>query len=416
MGITVIGLGKLGLPLAVLLAKAGNKVFAYDLSDSLVNALQTNSFKSSEPKLEDYLIHSRRNMIFTNDISEATKNTEAIFIIVPTPSLESGYFSNNEVIKVIESLPRKNFENNKKIVINIVSTVMPGSSIGQFVTAIEKTLGQKVGDNIGLCYNPEFIALGSVIKNMEQPDMHLLGEFNSWSGDVIENILNSIVVKEVPCRRMSLTEAELVKIAVNNFVTMKISYANSLYQAAVNLGDVDIDIVTEAIGLDSRIGQKYLKGSAPYGGPCFPRDTRALSALYSNLGVSTELSRGTEIVNQNHTVFVSNIIRNSIGDLKKIGLIGISYKEGTPVLDESPGIAILRNLMNSELELFAWDDEVVDLPEDLSNIVQKVENFEKLIQVCDYVVITRPFSNIFDIYNKIAEHNKLFLDLWRQVS
>jgi UDPglucose 6-dehydrogenase len=414
MNVSVIGLGKLGLPFAVLLGNAGYKVFAYDLSKPLVDALNSGRYTTKEPELMDYLAKAGKNIKFCNDISDATKTTEAIFIIVPTPSLENGYFSNNEVIKVIESFKPEDFMQ-RKIVINIVSTVMPGSSVGVIKSAIEKTLGQKVGDSIGLCYNPEFIALGSVIKNMQQPDMHLLGQDSSWAGDIIEEIINSIVVKSVPCRRMNLTEAELVKIAINNFVTMKISYANNLYQAAVNLGEVDIDLVTEAIGLDTRIGQKYLKGSAPYGGPCFPRDTRALSALYKSLGVPIELSRATEIINNDHVSFISGLIKNSLGSSKKIGLIGLSYKEGTPVIEESPGVAIVKNLLESKLEVSVWDDEIIELPEDLSEKVKYKDNFRSLISECDFVVISRPFSNIKEIYSILKEVKKPYFDLWRQL-
>ena len=296
MEVTVIGLGKLGLPLAALFASVGHKVNAYDASEALIKSLKAESYKSTEPGLMDLLKNSKDNLNFCSELDQSTETSSAIFIIVPTPSQENGYFSNESLLKVLENLNPSHFAN-RKVVIDIVSTVMPGSCEGVIRQTLEKKLGKKLGVELGLCYNPEFIALGSIVKNMQQPDMHLLGESASWAGDVIEEVLASVVTKSVPCQRMNLTEAELVKIAVNNFVTMKISYANALYQASVVLGDVDIDVVTSAIGLDTRIGKKYLKGAAPYGGPCFPRDTRALTALFNELGVPADLSRATEMLN-----------------------------------------------------------------------------------------------------------------------
>ncbi len=414
MNVSVIGLGKLGLPLAVLLARAGHKVFAFDSSESHLRALKSGEFISKEPQLMDFLNQAKNNLEFCSDISHATRTADAIFIIVPTPSQSDGFFSNTEVVKVINGFKPKDFLN-RKIVINIVSTVMPGSSRGVIQSAIEKTLNQSIGDNIGLCYNPEFIALGSVIKNMQQPDMHLIGQSSKWAGDIVEKILDSIVVQSVLCRRMSLTEAELVKIAVNNFVTMKISYANNLFQAAIKLQQVDIDTVTEAIGLDSRIGQKYLKGSAPYGGPCFPRDTRALSALYDSLGVPSELSSATERINKSHVDFITDLIKDSLGNSKTIGVIGVSYKEGTPVVEESPGVAIIRNLLAANFEVSIWDDEYIELPKDLKPNVSIKNSVHEVILKCDYLIITRPFTNIKTIYSELKNSKKPYLDLWRQV-
>ena len=250
---------------------------------------------------------------------------------------------------------------------------------------------------------------------MQQPDMHLIGQSSKWAGDIVEKILDSIVVQSVLCRRMSLTEAELVKIAVNNFVTMKISYANNLFQAAIKLQQVDIDTVTEAIGLDSRIGQKYLKGSAPYGGPCFPRDTRALSALYDSLGVPSELSSATERINKSHVDFITDLIKDSLGNSMTIGVIGVSYKEGTPVVEESPGVAIIRNLLAANFEVSIWDDEYIELPKDLKPNVSIKNSVHEVIIKCDYLIITRPFTNIKTIYSELKNSKKPYLDLWRQV-
>jgi UDPglucose 6-dehydrogenase len=244
--------------------------------------------------------------------------------------------------------------------------------------------------------------------------MHLLGESSSWAGDVVEEVLASVVTKSVPCQRMNLTEAELVKIAVNNFVTMKISYANALYQASMALGDVDIDVVTNAIGLDTRIGKKYLKGAAPYGGPCFPRDTRALTALFDKLGVPADLSRATEKLNKSHVSFISDLVKKSLGEVKTVGIVGISYKPGTPVTEESPGVSVAFDLVAQGYELRVWDDENAQLPSGLRERATYSNDLSALVDDSDFIVVTRPTKNFDFLSTKLNDSQKPYLDLWRQ--
>ena len=192
---------------------------------------------------------------------------------------------------------------------------------------------------------------------------------------------------------------------------MKISYANSLYQAAENLGGISIDVVTGAIGLDSRIGHKYLKGAAPYGGPCFPRDTRALSALYNDLNISNALPMATEQVNNAHVEFIKEYIAKSIGSAKRVGVVGISYKPGTPVIEESPGVAIVNALLSQGFEVTTWDDEGAKVHNQLST---SLESLELLIQSSDFIIVTRPFDHAEKILPRISQSGKNWLDLWRQ--
>lgn len=416
MEIAVIGLGKLGLPLAALFANSGHKVRGFDNSNGLRELLNAGLFQSNEPQLSELLISAKSNLTICESIVEAVQDTEAVFVIVPTPSLPSGHFSNEYVLSVIESMGPALIKTKNKIVIDIVSTLMPGSCMGSIWDALEKSTSSKIGEKIGLCYNPEFIALGSVIKDMQYPDMHLLGESHNWAGDVIENALTSLVKKQVPCQRMNLSEAELVKIAINNFVTMKISYANSLYQAAEKMQGIDIDRVTNAIGLDSRIGNKYLKGAAPYGGPCFPRDTRALAALYSELDISQALPIATEQINNSHVDFIKDFVVRNIHESKKVGVVGISYKPGTPVIEESPGVAIVNALLDQGLDVTTWDDEgaIVDTADKTKAHAQAQTSLDILLANVDFVVVTRPLDEATQILKKISQSGKPWLDLWRQ--
>lgn len=415
MNLAVVGLGKLGLPLAALLASNGHHVNVYDSSLIVRDSVRKRTFQSNEPGLKSLLERPSGTLDVCENIAEAIVNVELVFIIVPTPSLPSGHFTNEYVIDVVSKIGAS-LKQNQKIVIDVVSTVMPGSCDGPIKSALEYHAGRQIGDDLGLCYNPEFIALGSVIHDMEYPDMHLIGQSSDWAGDLVEQALRTIVKKDVPARRMKLKEAELVKIAVNNFVTMKISYANMLMQGASELGGIDIDVVTDAIGLDSRIGRKYMKAAAPYGGPCFPRDTRALSAMYRDFGLENSLSQATERVNDHHSKFLAQMIASNVNPGSRIGIAGVSYKTGSKVTEESPGIALASELASLNYQISIWDDENVGIQDDpkLSNF-KVIENIEDFLSEVDFVVISRLLNHPDEFRLALIAKEVSYLDLWRTI-
>jgi len=408
--IGVVGLGKLGLPLAALLAERNFEVYGYDSSTANISKLNNKNYDFTEPRLNELLIKNEKRLSFQNDLSKIIEITDAVFVIVPTPSNSDGMFSNEALIDVVKQigislrgLP------DKRLIINIVSTVMPGSCEKVLIPELERSLGKKLPANISLCYNPEFIALGSVISDMENADMHLIGGQHAWATNSICEILGKLTIKETPTSQMNLTEAEIVKIAVNNFVTMKISYANSLFQAASIIGKVDIDVITNAIGLDSRIGRKYLKGAAPYGGPCFPRDTRALDAFFVSLGMDNSISKSIDDTNSKHIAFISKLVSENLIKNEIIGVAGLSYKLGTPVIEESPGVSISKKLHEMGFRVITWDDEGALT----GNPNIPVVNFDEFISKSNFILITRPLRNRESL-TQIQQSGVPFLDLWRQ--
>ena len=415
MKVAVIGLGKLGLPLAAVLAEAGNEVFAYDANPDLVSQLKSDTFFSSEPKLMEILRSFRSNIFFVDSIQDAVHKSELSFIIVPTPSMSDGNFDNKLVMKVLEEISDAIKVKDEFHVIDVVSTVMPGSCNDEFIPLLELRSGKTLNIDFGLCYNPEFIALGSVVKNMLQPDMHLIGASNTRSGETLERALKSVTGENVPSRIMNLKEAELVKISVNNFVTTKISFANMLMQISDRLGGIDIDVVTDAIGLDSRIGRKYLKGGTSFGGPCFPRDTRAMSTLLSRLDLSTSIPESTSLVNHKHNEFLVDKVLVHVEDAMEVGLIGFSYKPDTSVYEESTGIKLADILQGKGKKILVWEPlfKVEDSHFQLElNFVPHLKN----LSGCSVLILTRELTALeLDIFVSTIQ-SKIVLDPWRQLS
>ena len=411
MNLGVIGLGKLGLPLLALLADSGHKVTGYDSSDILIKFLKKSVFEYTEPELNDLLNRNISSFEFTDSLEKTVGNSEVIFIIVPTPSNSEGVFDNSAIIEICSSIRKIIDSKPKSLTINIVSTVMPGSCEGEIAEALKLNF-EKNGDfDLGICYSPEFIALGSVIQNMKYPDMQLLGSNTNFHAEKVEKVLKSITRNSSQVRRMSLKEAELVKISVNNFVTMKIAFANTLGMLSEKIGGINIDVVTEAIGLDSRIGGKYLAYGAPYGGPCFPRDTRALSALLSKNEIEDSLPKVVDHSNDFFVKFIEDKIA-SISLKKKVGVLGLSYKSDTPVIEDSPSIKIIKSLSEHGVNVIAWDPQVHNMNLNGLDIANDFDSFTDAVDLC---VIMRPMPELSETQLSTLKSRTEIVDLWRKI-
>jgi UDPglucose 6-dehydrogenase len=169
------------------------------------------------------------------------------------------------------------------------STTTPGACRKIIIPMLEHQIGGVCGKDFSFCYNPEFIALGNVIRGLLEPDMVLIGESDERAGGLLEALYKKYNANRPNIARMSVTSAELTKISVNSYITTKISFTNQLRMIAEQYEDTDIHKILDAIGSDSRIGRKYLKAGLSYGGPCFPRDNRLVSYAAKEVGLSARL-------------------------------------------------------------------------------------------------------------------------------
>lgn len=347
--ISVVGLGKLGAPLAAVLSSKGHKVIGVDKNSRVVDLINAGVSPYEEPGLKQLLVEFPFSAAHYYD--KAVLNTDVSFIIVPTPSEANGAFSNRYVLDSVRSIGQCLLAKDSWHLVVVCSTVMPGSCVGEISAVLEESSARQVGRDVGLCYSPEFIALGSVIENMLHPDMSLVGESDRVSGDCLEKILKSI--SDAPCMRMGLTDAEIAKISVNTYITMKISFANQIAELCEKIPYTNAMTVLDAVGMDTRIGQKYLFPGSAYGGPCFPRDTKAFSALGKQHGVSCDLAVATERINDRQVERLVEIAKNS--GCTRIGVLGLTYKVGTPVMEESPGLLLARRLHSEGFRVKAYD-------------------------------------------------------------
>src|SRR6266852_2960553 len=296
--VSVVGLGKLGAPMAACFAASGFTVHAVDVNPQKLEAISRGVPPVHEPGLAELLAESGGRLSATNDIEAAVSASDATFVVVATPSEPDGGFSLRYAIPSCESIARAIRTKSTYHLVVIPSTVMPGSMGGPIKSALEHASGKRCGVDFGLCYNPEFIALGTVIRDFYNPDFLLIGESDARAGDFL---------------------AEITKLALNTYITTKISYANMLARLCEKLPDADVNVVTDALGLDSRIGPKYLKGGVSYGGPCFPRDNRAFAALAARSGAFSDLAEATDRFNRAQIKALAEIVKSHRDGSEPIG-------------------------------------------------------------------------------------------------
>lgn len=353
--LSVIGLGKLGSPMAAVFASKGFNVVGLDLNHEFVDNLNSGRAPVIEPQLQELIDLSRDRIRATTDYTELVHNSDISFVIVPTPSGPDATFSNRFLIASLEQIGAALRTKVGYHLVVVTSTVMPGSTEGELREVLERASGRELGAELGLCYNPEFIALGSVVRDMLNPDMILIGQSDEKAGLLLESVYRCSTDTKPEFHRMNLVNAELCKISINTYVTTKISYANMIGGICDRLPGADADVVTNAVGADSRIGRKYLKPALGYGGPCFPRDNKAFSALGRMLGVNTALAEATDEINSHQVQRLLGAIEARADEGATIAVMGMSYKPQTGVVEESQGVQLASALANAGFRVVVSD-------------------------------------------------------------
>ena len=348
----VIGLGKLGSPLAACLAAKGLTVVGVDNDPRKVEAINHAQPPVQEPGLGELLARTDGRLTAISDVEAAVRQTDISFIVVSTPSDPAGGFSLRYVEPVCQAIARALAARSDYHVVCLTSTVMPGTTGGTVREMLEQASGKRVGVDFGLCYSPEFIALGSVIRDFLNPDMLLIGESDRRAGDFLQSLYAQVCENKPAIARMSFVNAEITKLAVNTYVTTKISYANMLARICEQLPGANVDVITSALGLDTRIGPKYLKGALSYGGPCFPRDNLALAQLAQQLHVPPDLAQTVDRFNRAQVSWLADVVQRTKGT---VGILGLTYKAGTDVVEEAAGFLLAKELLARGAAVLAFD-------------------------------------------------------------
>lgn len=351
--ITIIGIGRLGLCVALCFEKAGFNVLGIDINDNYIRQINDKSFASFEPFVSDYLKESK-NFRATSSLDEAINFANIYFIFVDTPTTSKGTaYDHKNLNKVLSEINARQIEN-KHIIIS--STVFPG-----YINATGKLL-LKDCKNTTLSYNPEFIAQGNIIEDFLNPSIILIGQESLEAGNIIENIYKKVVKNNPVICRMSPISAEITKLALNCFITTKIAFANSIADIADNSFGADKHDILNAIGSDNRIGKQCLKPGYGYGGPCFPRDNRALDTYAKKVGIDLLISRATNESNNLHAQFMIDSLLKA--NKNEYIFEDVAYKPNcaVPIIEESQKLVVASGLVKTRKQVIIKDKkEIIDL-------------------------------------------------------
>jgi UDPglucose 6-dehydrogenase len=337
MKIGVVGVGRLGICFALLLERAGHKVLASDIRTNYVALLNQRRIDTNEPDVAQMLAHSK-NLEFTTDTRSVIMSSDIIYVMVATPSLADGSYDISAVQRVVDDVRECDFDISGKILV-IGCTTNPGDCQN-----IQNLLQHR---GVHVLYNPEFIAQGSILKDLQQADMVLIGGADPSVCQKYSQLYHDIQTTEPCINVMSLTAAEIVKIGINCFLTTKISYANMIGEVLVKSGlTADITPALTAIGNDSRVGTKYLKYGLGFGGPCLPRDNRAFAHYAEKLGLDFPLGKIVDDFNCQHTLFLADQLEKQNQQNLPFYLSYISYKPNTDIFEESQQLNLCRILLS----------------------------------------------------------------------
>ena len=413
----VVGLGKLGAPMAACLAARGISVVGVDHDPAKVELIQQGQPPVHEPGLAEKIREGQPRLTATLDLEAAVAKSQITFIVVSTPSEAGGGFSLRYVDPVCRQIGRALAGKSEYHVVCLTSTVMPGTTGGGVREVLEGSSGKKMGADFGLCYSPEFIALGSVIRDFLNPDMLLIGESDRRAGDFLAMVYAQVCENKPAVARMSFVNAEITKLAVNTYVTTKISYANMLARICEQLPGANVDVITSAVGNDTRIGPKYLKGAVSYGGPCFPRDNLALAQLARQIGVPPDLAQAVDGFNRKQIQWLADEVQKRCQGTA--GILGLTYKAGTDVVEEAAGFLLAQELVLRGVRVLAYDPAYGKTSAPKADGFQLVASASELIEKSDVVVLATAWPEFHAIPREQwtrAGTPRTIVDCWRTLS
>lgn len=418
---SVVGLGKLGASMAVAIASRGAFVVGVDIEDDAINDINAGRAPIHETGLDELLRANRCRIRATQSHRDAVLDSDVTFVVVPTPTdPSSGAFTLSHLESAFEEIGDALRDKTDYHVVALTSTVLPGSIRQKLLPILEHRSRKVCGNDFGFCYTPTFVALGSVIRDFLYPDFSLIGQHDDRCGEVLRMAYSEILPTQPECRLIGIENAEIAKIALNAYVTMKITFANCLADICERIPCGDIDSVTAAIGLDRRIGSRYLNGALGYGGPCFPRDVRAMSYIASQLGTRMELA---EVIDRVNRAWPGSLLRRLGIDVRQgevVAVLGIAYKPLSDVIDDSQGLLVAKELISEGVEVIAHDPLVADITQvsDLGTGLRMMP-LPECLRRASIVIVTTPDP----LYRELRapdfhpqERRVTVVDCWRILS
>ena len=352
MRIAMIGTGYVGLVSGACFADFGHRVCCVDKDKGKIDGLNAGVMPIWEPGLEALVKSNveRGRLTFTTDLASAVENAEAVFIAVGTPARRGdGHADLTFVFEAVRELARVI---KPGTVVVTKSTVPVGTG-----DRIEEILREEGVADVSVASNPEFLREGAAIADFKHPDRIVVGAEDQRAQDVLKEIYRPLFLNRAPILFTGRRTAELTKYAANAFLAVKISFINEIADLCEAV-DADVQEVARGIGLDNRIGPKFLHAGPGYGGSCFPKDTLALLQTADAAGIDQRIVRTTVAVNdERKAAMADRVVRALGGEVagKRIGVLGLAFKPNTDDMRDAPSIPLINGLIDRGAEVAAFD-------------------------------------------------------------
>ena len=384
MKISVIGTGYVGLTIGTCLAELGNDVICEDIDKGKIDGLNKGVVPIYEPGLKDMLDRNlkEKRISFTTDIKHAVQKAEVIFIAVSTPPREDHHADLSYVKQVAKDIGT--YMNGYKVVVN-KSTVPVGTA--QLVMDIIKE-NQKEPIDFDVVSNPEFLREGEAINDFMIPDRVVIGVDSEKARKIMESIYKGISRTDRPIMFTDIKSAEIIKYASNAMLATRISFMNEVARLCEKAGG-DVKEVAKGMGLDSRIGPRFLQAGVGYGGSCFPKDVKALAQTMNNHEVESKILQAVEMVNEEQKRSLLPKIKKLLPDLKgkTIAIWGLAFKPKTDDMREAPSVVVIEQLQKEGAKIKAFDPEAEKTAKKILKDIEYTKDPYAAIKDADALVI-----------------------------
>ena len=396
--VSIFGLGYVGLSHAVAYALRGIKVVGFDVDREKIELVRKGVSPIKEPDVVKHLENLVKDgkIRVTEDHGDAVLSTNISFICVNTPPLQDGSADLSQVKSAISMIGEvlRDKEGFHLVVVN--STVPPSTTENVAKPLLEDISGKRVGEDIGLCFMPEFLREGSAVQDILNPWRIVIGEVDKKGGDVLHKFLLDVYRGKLPpLIRTSSVNAELIKYASNAFLAMRVSFINTIARLCELLPRANVDTVAYGIGLDPRIGTKYLKAGPGFGGICLPKDLRALIRTSEKVGYDPVLLKAIYKVNEEQMRHVVELVENVLGGLRNrdVAVLGLAFKAGMDDVRESPAIRIVSYLVERGARVKVYDPLAMENAKNvLGSRVVYASSMYECIKNCDAAIIVTDWS------------------------
>ncbi|HMS73163.1 MAG TPA: UDP-glucose/GDP-mannose dehydrogenase family protein [Baekduia sp.] len=383
--IGVIGTGYVGLVTAAGFAELGSDVYCIDIDESKIEGLKNGKIPIWEPGLTELIAKNRERMHFSTDIKDALDNARLLFVAVGTPPTYSGDADLSAVHAVVNAMPASDSH-----ALVMKSTVPVGTG-----ASIKRVFSEQGKDGFRYVSCPEFLKEGTAVADFLNPDRVVIGDDGDWAGDAVAELYAPL---NAPLVRTDIASAEMVKLASNAFLATKISFMNEIANVC-ELTGADVVEVAKGMGLDDRIGPKFLQAGLGFGGSCFPKDVTALKQLAGNTGYHFQLLNSVIEVNELQKRRVMSKLEKHLGSLvgKKIALLGLAFKPNTDDMREATSLVLSARLQAAGATVSAFDPVAEEEARKLIGNINFAESAMDAVQDADAVVLVTEWQEFIEL-------------------